>query len=109
MPRTLLPPISTTPESGVSNPARMFINVVLPDPVNPTIDTNSPCWTERFTPLSTSRVLPLEPKDFEMSRTSTNATSVAPLEFQFYVGHHSIQKETDYADRENAKQNLRVD
>src|SRR5207247_2073804 len=86
----------------------MLIKVVFPDPVKPTIDTNCPSSTNKFTAWSTSRDVLREVKDLETSRTSRYANSVAPLESQFDVAHHSVQKETHDADRENAQQNVRV-
>ena len=45
----------TLPASGVSSPAMMRSNVVLPDPLGPTSDTNSPCAMARSMPRSTWR------------------------------------------------------
>jgi len=41
------------------------MRVDLPDPVDPTIETNSPSSTLRFTPLRTSRTFPADEKLFE--------------------------------------------
>ena len=42
--------VKTLPEVGTSSPPIMFSRVDLPLPEVPTIATNSPCSTERFTP-----------------------------------------------------------
>src|SRR5687767_2337128 len=78
MPRTLSPPTVTFPESGGSRPARIAISVDLPEPVEPTMETNSPSSTVRCTPLKTSRTFPAEVKDFETFRTSTNDNEHSP-------------------------------
>ena len=43
------PPITTRPLSGVSRPARRLSNVLLPDPLGPMIERNSPPDTSRLT------------------------------------------------------------
>src|SRR6185503_3385555 len=83
MPRTLSPPTVTEPESAGRRPDRIPNKVDLPDPVEPTIETNSPSSTERLTPFNTSRVLVAETKDFETFRTSTNANFTYPLANSF--------------------------
>ena len=54
------PPITTLPLLGVSSRARMCMRVDLPDPLLPTIATDSPSAMFRLTPFSASnRVEPL--------------------------------------------------
>src|ERR1051326_1846879 len=101
MPCPSFPAISTDPESAARRPARMLIRVVLPEPVNPTMDTNWPSSTDRFKFLSTSRVVPPAANDFDTSCTSRYANSVTPLQLQFDVAHHPIEQKADDTDREN--------
>ena len=46
---TSSPPSSTRPVSGCSNPARMRSSVVLPQPLGPSSEKNSPCLTDSDT------------------------------------------------------------
>src|SRR6185503_21148207 len=66
-PVTALPSAETVPLSGFSNPAIMLSNVVLPQPLAPTRQTNSPSVTFRLT-RSSARTDPDAPlKFFETS------------------------------------------
>src|SRR5262249_11540221 len=91
------------------SPARMLISVVLPEPVNPTMETNWPSSTDRLIFFSTSRTVLPERYDFETSRTSRYAKSITPLQSQFEIAHHAIQEKANQSDRKNAEQNMRVD
>ena len=55
----------------------MFMKVVLPEPVKPTIDTNSPFSTRRFTSFNTSRDDAAVVNDLETFRISTKAKEVS--------------------------------
>ena len=57
---TLSPSISTSPDVASSSPAMMRSSVDLPQPDGPTKTTNSPSFTSRSMPFSTSTL----PKDF---------------------------------------------
>ena len=49
---SFFPSSMISPPSGFSNPARILRKVDLPHPDGPTIHTNSPSFTVRFTPPS---------------------------------------------------------
>ena len=70
MPLTSSPLIVTLPVSGASSPATIFRNVDFPQPIMPTIDTNSPRSTDSVTSCRTSRVEPVEPNAFETAEIS---------------------------------------
>src|SRR5258708_14641279 len=90
---TAWPPTATEPPSYASKPAAIFISVVLPDAEAPTMHTNSPSSTARFTPASTRR----GPKLFEISRNSMNARFSALENVRLAV-------ESAFPDWPNAKQ-----
>src|SRR6476469_1875599 len=60
MPSRLVPPKSTSPAVRLVSPSRTFSSVLLPHPLGPTIETNSPRGTERLTSCraSTTRTAP---------------------------------------------------
>src|SRR5215831_6426582 len=93
--RTGSPATRTSPPVGEINPARMRRSVLLPQPLGPTSDTNSPCSmlseTERsawISPSSTSNVLPTLSSSMKLiapalSRATRTARSAGVL---FRVG-----------------------
>ena len=66
------------PESGASSPDAIFNKVDLPEPVKPTMETNSPSSTDRFTFLRTSLDVFPERNDFETFWISMNANLPPP-------------------------------
>src|SRR5207253_1304455 len=56
-PVTCFPSMTKLPAVGLSKPSQRLMNVVLPQPLGPTMLTNSPSSTERLT-LSSARSLP---------------------------------------------------
>src|SRR5579862_167266 len=67
--RTARPSSSTSPEDACSRPATMRKNVVLPQPLGPTTEMNSPRATSRLMPRSASR----PPNDFDKRVTASLA------------------------------------
>src|SRR4030095_6841206 len=116
MPRTASPPTVTVPESGARSPARIVIRVDFPEPVEPTIETNSPSSTVRCTPFRTSRTFPDEAKDFETFRTSTSSNDHSPVcllldraQPHLYQAHPPVEQESHDTDGENAERDVRID
>src|SRR2546421_7153938 len=97
------PPTRTLPSSGCRNPAMMFINVDLPQPEGPTIATNSPSATEKLTPSTTGKAVPLETKLFFRFSTTIFLSDITPpdgLE-PFEQAHRAIERAPDQADDEH--------
>ena len=98
------------------SPARILINVDLPEPVEPTIETNSPSSTERLTPLKTSRTFPAEAKTskhFELQQMPMSAPPCWRVRLDrtqphLHKTHHSVEQESDDSDRQDAQQNVGV-
>src|ERR1051325_9845328 len=94
---TTSPPMVMDPLSGATNPAAIFISVILPDAEEPTIHTNSPSSTARLMFANTRR----GPYCFETSRKSRNAI-LSCSQPRFSHTHQPIEREADHADRQNA-------
>src|SRR5690242_12210064 len=71
VPTASTPPIRISPSSGCSKPAIIRSEVVLPQPLGPSSDRNSPLWTRRLTAFTATR----EPNRFVTAR---NSTSLSP-------------------------------
>ena len=61
MPMMLSPAITTSPDVGLSSPARMCIRVDLPEPDGPMTATSSPGRTTSETPRSASTAVSPSP------------------------------------------------
>src|SRR5213592_2005801 len=107
-PRTSSPPSRTAPSSGRIRPAMMLKSVDFPQPMNPTIETNSPCSTESVTSSNTHRTACSVANAFETEDTSMNAKLRGP-QSRFRQPHQSIEREPDETDRDDRKQDVGVD
>src|SRR5436190_9841851 len=98
------PSVKTLPRSGRTNPATMFINVVLPHPDGPTITTVSPSPTEKLTPSTTPSVPPLVGNAFARSRTSI-LLRIPPADRleAFEEPHDAVEQQPDQADDDHAR------
>src|SRR5262245_38307667 len=77
MPFSGMPSTSTRPDDGASNPAATFNNVVLPQPVGPTTETNSPSQTESDASLTaTYRPAPLRAAKAQETRSYASAGTI---------------------------------
>src|SRR5204862_6530769 len=101
------PPISMAPSSGAMRPATIFRNVDFPQPIIPTIDTNSPRSTASVAPDSTVRFSRPLPKLFETPSMLMNATLDRPQPGLRHT-HQPIEDETDDADRQNREDDVRI-
>src|SRR5580658_5829237 len=91
--------MSIEPESGCTNPAIMFINVVFPHPDGPTIATNSPSPTVRLTSSTTCSVPPFDANPLRMPRTSILVRITPPDRLQsLEQSHHAVQQQSDQSD-----------
>ena len=88
----------------------MFRNVDFPQPMNPTIDTNSPCSTDRLARSSTCRADVAAPERLR-DRGNFDECHYAALERELRFGHahQAIEREADEADRQDREQDVRVD
>src|SRR5215475_4506051 len=117
MPRELgrvsaCPSIRTSPRSGASKPASMFISVDLPQPEGPTIATNSPSATSNEMPSTTGKTCPLAAE--KLLRTSATAifwtcscigsAHVAPPHglHALEQSRDAVEQQADHADDDHA-------
>jgi hypothetical protein len=78
-----VPPISTSPELGLSSPARMCISVDLPDPDGPMIPVSWPCRTSIETPRRAWTAVSPSPYRRVMSCAETTLPSSCGRPFLF--------------------------
>src|SRR3954468_25950 len=103
-PRTAAPSTSTRPLSGATRPATIFRNVDLPQPIIPTIDTNSPRSTDSDASASTWRCSRPDPNVLKTPLTSMNAIASDRPQTSFGHPHQAVEHETHDADGENRQQ-----
>src|SRR5690242_1509097 len=129
MPSIALPSKRTEPRSGLDRPATTVKSVDFPQPMNPTIETNSPRSTDKVTSSRTCRVAAPVPNAFEIEERSMNATFLTPWgptprfpgsgasgasflstcpQLRFSHAHQPVEHEADHADRQDREQNVRV-
>src|SRR6185503_19647600 len=104
---TALPPTSTAPLVGCSKPATRFSSVDFPQPLAPTMATNSLCATRRSASASAVMRVPRDSKTFA-TRSSTTSAIVAlqpvPLEHAVAQEHDdAVGEETQDADAEHRR------
>src|SRR6266511_2667423 len=75
--RTTLPPTSTTPRIGISSPPIMLSSVLLPHPLGPIRQSNSPRWMSRLV-LSSARTWNASPGSPNSCETSLIRTATLP-------------------------------
>src|SRR5687767_1904527 len=98
-----------SPASGASNPAMRETNVVLPEPLWPTIATNSPCLISKLISARTSVRLPGGPNPLQTplssrkDMVSLGAMALRRLQPHFHEAHQAVEHKPDQADRENAE------
>src|SRR5688572_9853561 len=111
MPRAGSPSNRTSPASAARRPATILRKVDLPQPMNPTIETNSPRATVRLVPSSTCRTAVAVANVFDKDVISMNATSPFSTSSQpgFGHAHQPIEGEADEANRQDREQDVRVD
>jgi hypothetical protein len=95
------------PESGRVSPDSRCSSVDFPQPVAPTIATNSPQETLNDASCNTSRTPAGDPNDFERAEASKKATSDR-AQPRLGQPHQPIERETNDADRHDRQQDVRV-
>src|SRR5262245_13989615 len=99
-----VPSMTTAPESGRTNPAIMFMSVVLPQPDGPTIATNSPSRTVKLTSSTTGSAPLSDAKLFFSARTSILVRIAPPHPLgAFHHAHESVEEEADETDDDHAR------
>src|SRR5262249_22555787 len=97
----------TEPRSAGSRPDASLTSVVFPEAEVPTMETNSPASTLRFTRSSTHRA----PKVLAASFSSISAMRpcLDGPKSRLREAHQAVEREAHHADGENAEKNVRVD
>src|SRR5216684_7220293 len=107
-PRISSPPNRTSPASVGIRPAMMLRSVDFPQPMNPTIETNSPRSTDNVTSSSTHRAARSVVNVFEAENASMYAM-LRSSQSRFRQPHQSIEREPDETDRDDRQQDVGVD